>query len=60
MIFIKNVSFGKYLLHKAVHNWVEKFSQGFSKVAEDAQFSVEVAETAVRNFHTAGFDALVK
>jgi hypothetical protein len=25
---------GKYLSHKAVHNWVEKFSQGRSKVAD--------------------------
>jgi hypothetical protein len=28
---------GKCLLHKAVHNWVEKFSQGHSKVADDAR-----------------------
>jgi hypothetical protein len=28
---------GKCLLRKAVHNWVEKFSQGRSKVADDAQ-----------------------
>jgi transposase-like protein len=27
---------GKYLLHKAVHNWVKKFSQGRLKVAHDA------------------------
>jgi hypothetical protein len=27
----------KCLLHKMVHNWVEKFSQGCSKVADDAQ-----------------------
>jgi hypothetical protein len=27
---------GKCLLRKAVHNWVEKFSQGCSKVADDA------------------------
>jgi hypothetical protein len=26
---------GKCLPHKAVHNWVEKFSQGRSKVADD-------------------------
>jgi transposase len=25
------------LSHKAVHNWVEKFSQGRSKVADDAR-----------------------
>jgi hypothetical protein len=28
---------GKCLLRKVVHNWVEKFSQGFSKVPDDAQ-----------------------
>jgi hypothetical protein len=27
---------GKCLLHKVAHNWVEKFSQGHSKVADDA------------------------
>jgi hypothetical protein len=27
---------GKCLSRKAVHNWVEKFSQGRSKVADDA------------------------
>jgi hypothetical protein len=26
---------GKCLSHKAVHNWVEKFSQGLSKIADD-------------------------
>jgi hypothetical protein len=28
---------GKGLSRKAVHNWVEKFSQGRPKVADDAQ-----------------------
>jgi hypothetical protein len=27
---------GKHLLHKVVNNWVEKFSQGCSKVTDDA------------------------
>jgi hypothetical protein len=27
---------GKCLPRKAIHNWVEKFSQGHSKVADDA------------------------
>jgi hypothetical protein len=27
---------GKCLTHKAVHNWVEIFSQGHPKVADDA------------------------
>jgi hypothetical protein len=36
---------GKCLSRKAVHNWVEKFSQGRPKVADDARpgGSVEVA-----------------
>jgi transposase len=28
---------GKCLSHKVVYNWIEKFSQGHSKVADDAQ-----------------------
>jgi hypothetical protein len=28
---------GKCLSHKAVHSWVEKFSQGCLKVADDAR-----------------------
>jgi hypothetical protein len=36
---------GKCLSLKAVHNWVEKFSEGRSKVADDARPSAEVAET---------------
>jgi hypothetical protein len=32
----------KWLLHKEVHNWVKKFSQGSLKVADD--------ETEVQNF----------
>jgi hypothetical protein len=35
----------KCLSHKAVHNWVEKFSQGRSKVADYARQGAEVAET---------------
>jgi hypothetical protein len=39
---------GKCLWHKAVHNWVEKFSWGRSKVADDALpgRSVEIATEA--------------
>jgi hypothetical protein len=36
---------GKCLSCKAIHNWVEKSSQGRSKVADDARPSAEVAET---------------
>jgi hypothetical protein len=39
---------GKCLSHKAVHIWVEKFSQGRSKVADDARPDAEVAETTVK------------
>jgi hypothetical protein len=39
------VSGKKRLSHKAVHNWVEKFSQGRSKEADDARPGAEVAET---------------
>jgi hypothetical protein len=38
---------GKCLSLKAVHNWVEKFSQGRSKIADDAGPGAEVAETTV-------------
>jgi hypothetical protein len=31
-----------------VHNWVEKFSQGRSKVADDARPGAEVVETTVK------------
>jgi hypothetical protein len=33
---------GKCLLRKAIHNWVENFSQEQSKVADDAQLCPEV------------------
>jgi hypothetical protein len=36
----------KYLSPKAVDNWVEKFSQGRSKVADDGPPGAEVAETS--------------
>jgi hypothetical protein len=39
---------GKCSSRKAVHNWVEKFSQGRSKVADDARPGAEVAETTVK------------
>jgi hypothetical protein len=38
----------KCLWRKAVHNWVEKFFQGRSKVAYDARPCAEVAETTVK------------
>jgi hypothetical protein len=46
---------GKCLSSKAVHNWVEKFSQGRSKVADDARPGTEVAETTVKRLLCCGF-----
>jgi hypothetical protein len=46
---------GKCLSCKAVHRWVEKFSQGHSKVTDDAQACAEVAETAVKRLRCCGF-----
>jgi hypothetical protein len=38
---------GKCLQRKAFHNWVEKFSQGRSKVADDARPVAQLAVTTV-------------
>jgi hypothetical protein len=46
---------GKCLSRKAVHNWVEKYSEGRSKVADDARPGAEVAETTVRRPLCCGF-----
>jgi hypothetical protein len=40
----------KCLTLKAVHNWIEKFSQGLSKVADDALPGVEVTESSQKTF----------
>jgi hypothetical protein len=45
----------KCLLGKAVHKWVEKFSQGRSKVADDARPRTEVAQTTVKRLLCCGF-----
>jgi hypothetical protein len=50
----------KCLSRTAVHNWIEKFSQGRSKIADDARPGEEVAETTVNSLYVAGFEALVK
>jgi hypothetical protein len=39
---------GKSLSRKAIHNWVEKFSQGRPNVADDAWPGAEVAEPTVK------------
>jgi hypothetical protein len=57
-IFIKKcfpVYGGNCLSCKVVHNWVEKFSQGPSKVADDAQPDAELPETVVRRLLCCGF-----
>jgi hypothetical protein len=41
---------GKCLSCKAVHNWVEKFSEGRSRVADDARPGAKLAETTVKRF----------
>jgi hypothetical protein len=46
---------GKCLSRKAVHNCVEKFSQGRSKVADDGRPGAEVAETTVKRLLCCGF-----
>jgi hypothetical protein len=46
---------GKCLLRTAAHNWVEKFSQERSKVADDARPGAEVAETTVKRLLRCGF-----
>jgi hypothetical protein len=52
---------GKCLSRKAVHNCVEKLSQGRLKVADDARPGrpVEIA-TEAKTPYAAAFDALVK
>jgi hypothetical protein len=46
---------GKCFPRKGVHNWVEKFSEGRSKVADDARPIAEVAETSVKRLLCCGF-----
>jgi hypothetical protein len=38
----------KCLSRKALHNWIDKFSEGRSKVEDDARPGAEVAETTVK------------
>jgi hypothetical protein len=51
---------GKCLSRKAVHNWVEKFSQGLSKVADDARPRRRSLRQQSKDFYAAGFDELAK
>jgi hypothetical protein len=45
---------GTCLSRKAVHNWVDKFSQRLSKFADDARPVAEVAETTVKRLLCCG------
>jgi hypothetical protein len=46
---------GKCMPCKAVHNWAKKFSQGRSKVEDDARPGADVAEIAVKRLLYCGF-----
>jgi hypothetical protein len=46
---------GSVFSRKAVPIWVEKFSQGRSKVADDARPGAEVTETTAKRFLCCGF-----
>jgi hypothetical protein len=52
---IFRVHCGKFLSRKAVHNWVEKFSQGRSNVADDARPGAELAKTIIKRLLCGGF-----
>jgi hypothetical protein len=52
---------GNCLLRKAVHSWVEKFSQGRSKVADDEmELHIWLRQQSIKKLNVSGFDALVK
>jgi thiamine kinase-like enzyme len=51
---------GKCLSRKAVLNWVEKFSQGRSKVADDETEVRKWLRQQSKDFYAAGFDAVVE
>jgi hypothetical protein len=45
---------GKCLSRKAVHNWVDKFSQGRSEVTDDSRPGAAVAETTIKRLRRTG------
>jgi hypothetical protein len=51
---------GKCLPRKAVHNRVEKLSQGLWKVTDDSRPGAELLQTTIKDFYSAGFAALIK
>jgi hypothetical protein len=54
------VNSGKSLSRKAVHSWVEKFSQGLSKVSDDETEMRKWLRQLSKHFYAAGYDGLVK
>jgi hypothetical protein len=44
---------------KAIHNWVEKFSQGRSEVDDETEVRKWLRQLS-KDFYPAGFDALIK
>jgi hypothetical protein len=54
------VDSGKCLPRKPVQNWVDKFSQGRSKVADDETEVRKWLRQQSKDFYAAGFDALVR
>jgi hypothetical protein len=51
---------GRSLSRKAVHNGVEKFSQGRSKVADDETEMRNWLRQQSNDFYAEGFDTMVK
>jgi hypothetical protein len=50
---------GKCLSCKVVHNWVEKFSQGRSKIANNPRPGVEVAVTTIKKLLVKRWDKFI-
>jgi hypothetical protein len=50
---------GKCLWRQAVHKWVEKFSQGRSKVSDDETDMWIYLRQQSKDFYAAGFEAQV-
>jgi hypothetical protein len=51
---------GKCLSRKEIHSWVDKFSQGRSKVADDEMEFRKCLSQQSKDIYAAGFDALEK
>jgi hypothetical protein len=50
----------KCLSHKVVHNWVDKFSQGRSKITDEEMEVRNWLRQQSKDFYAAGSDAMVK